>query len=135
VFPGQVWFSGHGSIIPNIDLSPETAQPICVAPLPQPSPDGAEAVIEFVVSMITAMFHGVFDPPLIAAYETALRFIVGTPISPPNHKFTEAVCVTLSTLQVVSPLPQEPDVGLWQPTFREVVTVLEHANDIEIEAF
>jgi hypothetical protein len=39
----------------SINLSPATAHLICVAPLPQPSPDGAEAVIEFVLSMITAM--------------------------------------------------------------------------------
>jgi hypothetical protein len=70
----------------------------------------------------------------MAAYEIALRFIVGTPTSPPNHKFTDAVCVTLSTLQVVRPLPQEPDVGLWHPTFRELDTVLEQSNVIEIAA-
>jgi hypothetical protein len=68
----------------------------------------------------------------MAAYEMAARCIVGTPISPPNHKFTVAVCVTLSTLQDVRPLPQEPDVGAAHPTFREVVTVLEHANVMEI---
>jgi len=133
-FPGQTWFNGHGSISCSIDLSPETAHLICVAPLPQPSPDGAEAVIEFVVSMMTAMLYGVSDPPLMAAYEIAVRCIVGILISPPNHKFTDAVCVALSTLQVVRPLPQEPDVGLWHPTFRELVTVLEQANVIEIEA-
>jgi hypothetical protein len=68
----------------------------------------------------------------MAAYETAVRLIFGTPSSPPNHKFTDAVCVTLSTLQVERPLPQEPDVGLWHPTFRELVTVLEQANVIVI---
>jgi hypothetical protein len=70
----------------------------------------------------------------MAAYETAVRFIVRTPTNPPNHRFTDAVCVTLSTLQVVRPLPQEPDVGLWHPTFRELDTVLEQANVIEIVA-
>jgi hypothetical protein len=65
----------------------------------------------------------------------AVRCIVGTPSSPPNHKFTVPVCVTLSTLQVVRPLPQEPDVGAWHPTFSEVETVLEHANVMEIEPF
>jgi hypothetical protein len=66
----------------------------------------------------------------MTAYETAVRFIVRTPTSPPNHKFTDAVCVTLSTLQVVRAPPQEPDVGLWHPT----VTELEQANDTEIVA-
>jgi hypothetical protein len=70
----------------------------------------------------------------MAAYEIALRVIVGTPNSPPNHKFTDAVCVTLSTLQVEREPPQEPDVGLWQPTFSELVTELEQANAAEIEA-
>jgi hypothetical protein len=107
---------------------------ICDAPLPQPSPDGAEPVIEFVVSMMTAMLYGVSDPPLMAAYEIALRFIVGTPTSPPNHKFTDAVCVTLSTLQVKRAPPQEPDVGLWHATFRWVDTLLEQSNVIEIAA-
>jgi hypothetical protein len=37
-------------------------------------------------------------------------------------------------LQVVRPLPQDPDVGLWHPTFRELVTELEQANVAEIEA-
>jgi hypothetical protein len=71
----------------------------------------------------------------MAAYETALRFIVGIFSSPPNHKFTDAVCTTLSVLHVVRPLPQEPDVGAWHPTFREVLTELEQSNVIEIEAF
>jgi hypothetical protein len=70
----------------------------------------------------------------MAAYETAVRFIVGTPTSPPNHKFTDAVCVTLSTLQVKRAPPQEPDVGLWHPRFSLVVTLLEQSNVIEIVA-
>jgi len=70
----------------------------------------------------------------MTAYETALRLNVRIPTSPPNHKFTDAVCVTLSTLQVERAPPQEPDVGLWHPTFRELVTVLEQSNAIEIEA-
>jgi hypothetical protein len=81
--------------------------------------------------MMTAMLYGVIEPPLITAYDTAARFIVSTPNSPPNHKFTDAVCVTLSTLQDVRPLPQEPDVGLWHPT----ATELEQANVTEIAAF
>jgi hypothetical protein len=38
-------------------------------------------------------------------------------------------------LQVERPLPQEPDVGAWHPTFRELDTVVEQANVIETEAF
>jgi hypothetical protein len=37
-------------------------------------------------------------------------------------------------LQLERPLPQEPDVGAWHPTFSELDTLLEQANDIEIEA-
>jgi hypothetical protein len=84
--------------------------------------------------MTTAMLYGMFDPPLIAAYEIAVRWKVGTPISPPNHKFTVADCVTLSTLQVVRAPPQEPEVGLWHDTFRELDTELEQANVAEIVA-
>jgi hypothetical protein len=51
----QVVFRAHGSMIPSISLSPETAHWICVALLPHPSAAGAVAVIEFVVSMTTAM--------------------------------------------------------------------------------
>jgi hypothetical protein len=71
----------------------------------------------------------------MAAYEMAVRCITGIPSSPPNHKFTVPDCVTLSTLQVERPLPQEPDVGLAHPTFKELDTVLEQANVIEIEPF
>ena len=53
-----------------------------------------------------AMFHGVFCPPRMAALAVADRFIVRTPISPPNHRFTFAVCVTVSPL--ACPRPVEP---------------------------
>jgi hypothetical protein len=38
------------------------------------------------------------DPPFIAALAVADKFIDDMPISPPNHKGTFAVCVTVIAL-------------------------------------
>ena len=98
----------------------------------QSSFDKALPVIEFVVSMITAMLYG-GCPPAIAASAVAERVMLRMPTSPPNHKFTLAVCVTLTALHhedmllPVQTLPEELAFSS-QKTFKSVA-VDEQKND------
>jgi hypothetical protein len=55
-------------------------------------------------------------PPRIDAVAEYERFIFLTPTIPPNQRFADAVCVTVTALQV-EPLEQLPDVGVSHTTF------------------
>ena len=80
--------------------------------------------IEAVVSRMTAMLYGVFEPPAMAAVETEVRLKLARPNMPPNHVLALAFCITRTALKFPLVEPVEAMHGV--PPVVAFAKVLRH---------